>query len=530
MAFPQNKLLLRQNSKTITQSRHNNNNNIDSIEFIPDSSTKSLLTENIGRKLNFFSSLNKDLKAIIIKKKSENIIENNKIHKKQIINNDKQIPCLSNYSNEINNSGSSIYLVNQAEIGLREYSYKDKFLSRICKGPPELFRWISWIIASKVQNRNEEFYYYLLSNKIDRNAEIQIKKDINRTILNDKLFSNDTTKSTLYNVLKVYSIVDKEVSYCQGMNFIVAFLLIISDFNEVETFYMMVNVFSSNNPENLGIRGFFINNFPLLNLYVYQFNGIFNEYLPNLKKHFEKLEIPNELWISKWFQTLFTICMPIDVLVRIWDCIFVKGLDFIFNFSITLLKSFEHELLKYDDISDIADYFKNINPYFHQEKAIKVNIESLITEALHLKIKIKLLKDLKKEYELKFNVDLSVLQTNDFNAIYDNFINNYNKNNSGIDENYGQEEEKISHLKEETKSKFHNAIVKTDDINHFKDNINIDYISDHEEEWDNISDSFSEFDENNNVLSKKIKAHTLYVQHGVKCINLNYPQFQQTEL
>ena len=526
MAFKQNNQFLKKNSKSITQPHHNN---IDSINLTPDSkySTKSLLTENYDRKFNFFTSLNDNLKAIIKKKSENSLLTNNK---QQVILNNLNLPMLSNYSLEINNSSSSNYVCNQAEIGLRNYSNKDLFLSRLCKGPPELFRWTSWIIASNLdQIRNEDFYNYLLSQEIDINAEIQIKKDINRTITDEKLFSIDATKSKLYNVLKVYSIIDKEVSYCQGMNFIIAFLLIISDFNEVDTLYMMVNLFMSNN-KNFGIRGFFMNNFPLLSLYIYQFNGIFNEYLPNLKKHFEKLEIPNELWISKWFQTLFTICMPKDVVVRLWDCILAKGLYFIFDFAITLMKSFEKDLLKYNDISDIADYFKTINPYFNHEKAIKFDIEALIKEALHLEIKSKLLNHLKKEYEDKFNTDLSVLQVNtNLEKIYNNYKNN--KNYTGINENYSLEEEKKSHVKDETKSKFHNAIVKLDDANPFNSIINIDYISNHEIEEDTLSENCSELYGNISIVGNKIKAYTLSVQnHEKKSNNFNNSQHNPSKL
>ena len=102
------------------------------------------------------------------------------------------------------------------------------------------------------------------------------------------------TKTSLFNVLRAYAICDKEVSYCQGMNFIAAFLLIVSDFNEVDTLHMMIFLFMFNK-SNLGIRGFFMDNFPLLNLYTYQFNHLFEIHFPLLKKHFNKLEIPNEI-------------------------------------------------------------------------------------------------------------------------------------------------------------------------------------------------------------------------------------------
>lgn len=307
------------------------------------------------------------------------------------------------------------FTINQAELGLRKFlkENKNKLINRLIKGPPESFRWISWIIAAEIpEDRNEEFFVSLLKKEIDKKTDIQIKKDLNRTISEDNLFILGNSKNALYNVLKAYAISDQEVSYCQGMNFIAGFLLIISDFNEVDTLFMMMSLFMFKFGENnLGIRGFYINEFPLLRLYVYVFEVVFNKFLPELKLHFDKLEVPNELWISKWFQTLFTVCIPVDLLVRVWDCFIAKGLDFLFNFSIALLKKHEKNLLSFDDISDISQYFRNMNPSLTKEKdRIKFDVEELISSALDLNIPKSLLYEIRLEYEKNFKVDLSLFK------------------------------------------------------------------------------------------------------------------------
>ena len=58
--------------------------------------------------------------------------------------------------------------------------------------------------------------------------EFCIGKDLSRTISGFKEFKVDpgSGKNRLYNVLKVYSNFDREVGYCQGINYLAAFFIL----------------------------------------------------------------------------------------------------------------------------------------------------------------------------------------------------------------------------------------------------------------------------------------------------------------
>ena len=453
------------------------NSNFTSVDLTPNrfNSNNTFMTPKCETKLAFtFNSVNKELLKthsvkIINFSKVNKLVDPKENHDKEIIlknaptynsNNNLNSPPAKSASGSLNSSHSSTYPINQAEIGLREFiiSNKTKFLERICKGPPDSFRWIAWIIAAGIElERKEEFYFNLLVEKIDDKTETQIKKDLNRTSTDEKLFSLEMTKTSLFNVLRAYAICDKEVSYCQGMNFIAAFLLIVSDFNEVDTLHMMIFLFMFNK-SNLGIRGFFMDNFPLLNLYTYQFNHLFEIHFPVLKKHFDKLEIPNELWIAKWFQTLFTICLPLDILIRLWDCILVKGLDFLFNFVLSFIKVLEKDLTKFEDIADISEYFKRINPYANNmdmtNTIFELDVEAIIKDALNIKISKNLLNKLKLEYEDKFKIDLSYIKVSyDLKSLYSS--TNSNKDHIELENEINNSSTKsLPQIKFEFKSKF----------------------------------------------------------------------------
>ena len=63
-----------------------------------------------------------------------------------------------------------------------------------------------------------------------------------------KIFFNllaKTFETSLYKILKAYWNLDNEIGYCQGMNLIVGFMLIISNFNERDSFYLLSGIFGN---------------------------------------------------------------------------------------------------------------------------------------------------------------------------------------------------------------------------------------------------------------------------------------------
>ena len=289
------------------------------------------------------------------------------------------------------------------ENGIQNFYTKnnDKFLERVTKGPPECFRLTSWIILNKIPlSRSEKVYNYYLEKELNSETKSYIIKDIQRSF-HDK---EDTDKLTpkeifLYNVLKAFSNLDTELGYCQGMNIIASFLLNASDFNESETFYLLISMFSSTFIErnikknfNLSIRGMFNDGFPLLLFMNYIFDIEFSKMLPELKKKFDNLCIPYDVWIGKWFQTLFTIVLPYKWCKRLFDCIFVYGIFFQVQFGLAFISLLEKILLKFDDETKILDYFKNFRTNILQnEKNIleHININELINKSEKIKLDIK---------------------------------------------------------------------------------------------------------------------------------------------
>ena len=69
-----------------------------------------------------------------------------------------------------------------------------------------------------------------------------IEKDVNRTFPQHPYFNIENKgtfgQKTLKNVLGAYSVNDEIVGYCQSMNFMVGFLLMVSGGREKETYWV----------------------------------------------------------------------------------------------------------------------------------------------------------------------------------------------------------------------------------------------------------------------------------------------------
>jgi len=325
---------------------------------------------------------------------SNNIRKFKKFDSKNSKNSIKTI-IISNYTDRKIENGITQFYVNQT----------DKFIERIKKGPPDCFRWTSWcIINSLPLDRDNNIYENYINMPLEKENKDRIIRDIKRTFSERNIDSKELRKmeTSLYNVLKAFWNLDKEIGYCQGMNLLVGFLLIVSDFNERDTFYLLISKFSQTFKlqRNLefNFRGLFSEEFPLLYFLNYIFDSQLEIHSRSLKEHLNEMGMTIDLWMGKWFQTLFTIILPINWCQRLWDNIFAENIFFIVKFGIAFTLMIKDDLMKMKEEVQILNYFKNFEKYSLSEKNDLLN-EKCDIEALILKCK-------------KFKIDVGIYLKN----------------------------------------------------------------------------------------------------------------------
>ena len=374
-------------------------------------------------------------------------------------------------SQQLNNKEITINLYDytdcKIERGIKNFYIKnyDKFLERVLKGPPDCFRFTSWLIINRIPlNRKKEIYDFYILKELNEDIKLSIKKDIQRSFHDNEIKENLRPKeNNLYNVLKAFSNLDIDLGYCQGMNLIIAFLLNVSDFNETDIFFLIISMFSStfiergiNKNFNFSIRGIFSEGFPLLLFMKYIYDKEFSKLLPDLKKKFDNFDITYDIWIGKWFQTFFIIVLPFDWCKRLFDCIFVNGIFYLIQFGLGFVILLEKNLMKLNDENEIINFFKEIKEYpFKNDKknSLQLSIQDIINKSE--KIKIDIMEYYNKYLEINPSFEKEI---NSNNKIYDIFgiddleneieVNEYLSKETLIFENYESKSMNLNEIEE----------------------------------------------------------------------------------
>ena len=176
-----------------------------------------------------------------------------------------------------------------------------------------------------------------------------------RTFPEEEKCMNENFLQKMKNILLCYSTRNSTVGYCQGMNFLVARLLMIME-DEENVFWIFVQIMEN-----------------MLSLLNYQeLTGIIVEttlietlisyYLPELHKFLVKKDftLTTSNFIHKWIVCLFSQTLIPEMVYTIFDFFFIDGLFSIIKTSIFILTSIQQEVLSQKSFTDIYSTFTEI--------------------------------------------------------------------------------------------------------------------------------------------------------------------------
>uniref|UniRef100_A0A0N5BNS3 Rab-GAP TBC domain-containing protein n=1 Tax=Strongyloides papillosus TaxID=174720 RepID=A0A0N5BNS3_STREA len=256
------------------------------------------------------------------------------------------------------------------------------------RGIPQHFRTITWQLLSKANSNNIHDIYtdYLRQHSP---YEKVIMRDIPRTYPELKFFKEGGRgQPSLFNVIKAYSIHDKEVGYCQGSAFIVGQLLL--QMPEEEAFAVFVRLM-----EDYRLRELYKPTMTDLGLCMFQLECMVQEQMPDLYTHFNNMGFDTSMYASSWFLTLFTTSLPLDLANRIMDFFLVDGMDAIFRIAMAILQQARFDLLRLDMEGMLKYFQRDIKERYENDHDL------LFTVACQITLNAKKMKKLEKEYMTK---------------------------------------------------------------------------------------------------------------------------------
>ncbi|XP_068949926.1 ecotropic viral integration site 5 protein homolog isoform X5 [Petaurus breviceps papuanus] len=273
------------------------------------------------------------------------------------------------------------------------------------KGIPHHFRAIVWQLLCNAQSMPIKDQYSELL-KMTSPCEKLIRRDIARTYPEHDFFKEKDSlgQEVLFNVMKAYSLVDREVGYCQGSAFIVGLLLM--QMPEEEAFCVFVKLM-----QDYRLRELFKPSMAELGLCMYQFECMIQEHLPELFVHFQSQSFHTSMYASSWFLTIFLTTFPLPVATRIFDIFMSEGLEIVFRVGLAVLQMNQAELMQLD-MEGMLQHFQKVIP--HQFDS---GPDKLIQASYQVKYNTKKMKKLEKEYttiktkEMEEQVEIKRLRT-----------------------------------------------------------------------------------------------------------------------
>ncbi|XP_075933983.1 growth hormone-regulated TBC protein 1-A [Anarhichas minor] len=243
------------------------------------------------------------------------------------------------------------------------------------KGIPNEHRALIWMATSGAQDqleKNPGHYQSLLGAQHDPKLVETICTDLNRTFPDNVQFqktANPCLQKALYNVLLAYGHHNPAVGYCQGMNFIAGYLLIITK-DEEKSFWLMDALLGRILPDyySPAMLGLKMDQEVLGELVKVKIPGVW-----------QTMTDQNVMWtlvVSRWFICLFIDVLPVETVLRIWDCLFYEGSKILFRVALTLMHHNQALIQEAQSLPDICQNFKQITngPFVDQCHTFMQNI------------------------------------------------------------------------------------------------------------------------------------------------------------
>ena len=191
----------------------------------------------------------------------------------------------------------------------------------------------------------EEYFNNININFIENNSINKMIKDIIKIKyyfleeITSKKKSQNNIMSKIYSICRSFFLYRFDIPYNKNIIYLI-YTFLLKEIPEEQTYICIYNLICSNNT--------------LSNIYLWKkkyiklheiFNEKFEEFLPRLYNHMDKLGINCQLYLFDWIESLFTNILDIKISSIIIDLYLIFGEYILIQTSITILKLLEEDLI-----------------------------------------------------------------------------------------------------------------------------------------------------------------------------------------
>jgi hypothetical protein len=198
---------------------------------------------------------------------------------------------------------------------------------------------------------SDEYYGKLLVMDVEQKVVDQIELDLERTFPANRYYESgeegNRGNDVLRRMLFAYARHNRKTGYCQGMNYIAAFLWLVMGDEEKAfwTFTALLDVVLPSDVHARDIKGT-ISQYKIL-------HRVLSMHAPRVAKHLKSLDVDLVMIASKWLLCLFVESFPATTAARVLDCITNEGEKVWFRVAVAMIKMRERELLACPSLPDV---------------------------------------------------------------------------------------------------------------------------------------------------------------------------------
>ncbi|WFC95263.1 hypothetical protein MBRA1_001910 [Malassezia brasiliensis] len=248
---------------------------------------------------------------------------------------------------------------------------------RLCQqGIPMCYRPMVWSQCVRAAELAEPGLYQDLVAGASHDDR-QIALDARRTMPTNSFFGGKGPGvEKLQRLLEAQCAWNPAQGYCQGMNNLAAILLLTYT-HEEDAFWTMSGIIQHILPD-----GFYASNMRVPQADQRVLLGLVRAGMPKVHAHFAALSVELPAVTYAWFLSLFTSCLPIETLFRVWDMMLVDGHIVLFRVAYAILAHAAPALLAASSASAVYHVL-------HDAAAKWVDAESLVQAVVQLRTTIR---------------------------------------------------------------------------------------------------------------------------------------------